>query len=762
VEIVTDLLRGDGFETQVTSHRASGQIVVVAFGRIVAAWPADDTVARDVFVASAFSLGLQGKTLAKLAFTSTTQVSRVRARVEEGGFAAVAVVGQVGRPAALSPTEQSRAKNLRQQGQSLTQIARTLRGSIASVGRLLKGVPAGTPTSATPAMLPRLTTVATEVAAEAPVAEAPVAEAPAAEAPVAEAPAAEAPVAEAPVAEAPAAEAPAAEAPALPSVSAAPTAPEAPRAGQPLAPDHRPHACRYAGTLLCSAALDALGLGDVLDRATVTRPETATYSARTVAVALCAAWAAGHPSIESMHERDPFALGVMLGLERSPSVRTLHRAVRQMTESLDPIQWWAGWMTELLRRRPPPVPVFGTDGHFQRYAGEAPIDKGYNTKRRIAEPGLSTVRVCDLSGMTYSDVAVPAADGLHLHVLTVARALRAAYGETEVPIILGFDRGGCTFEALNALAAEGFWYLTWVPATVTLDPLAPIVPAPATVGEVPWTHASLTHPSRLVVERDETTWLPATTNLPPWVDAPTALELLRGSRGRIENGIKSARAFAHIDRLTDRGALADRPDDRLVDNPAHRRLSALGRELEADWVSLNVELSSSSRSPRPREEILLDRDVNEVQSAAVAQQKAQTPAKVERQTIDPEARRTSLKVRNRQLLLPLKNALENSRRWLLTALGGALSPTDHAWDQDTRLRTLTALLRAPGTVSFGEDVVEVVLQFPLAPTAHQRLTDALVQLDTQALRFVDGDRAVRFRLAPRPTRASADSANPIE
>ena len=747
MEIVTDLLRGDGFETQVTSHRAGGQIVVVAFGRIVAAWPADDTVARDVFVASAFPLGLQGKTLAKLAFTSTTQVSRVRARVEQGGFAAVAVVGQVGRPAALSPTEQSRAKDLRQQGQSLTQIARSLRGSLASVGRLLRGVPAGTPTSATPAMLPRLTTIAAEpVVAEPVVAE----------------PVAEEPVAEEPVAEESAAEEPAAEEPALPSVSAAPSAPEAPRAGQPLAPDHRPHACRYAGTLLCVAALDALGLSDVLDRATAERPEAAIYPARTVAVALCAAWAAGHPSIESMHERDPFALGVVLGLERSPSVRTLHRAVRQMTAALDPIQWWAGWMTELLRRRPPPVPVFGTDGHFQRYAGDAPIDKGYNTKRRIAEPGLATVRVCDLSGMTYGDVAVPAADALHLHVLTVARALRAAYGEIEVPIILGFDRGGFTFEALNALAAEGFWYLTWVPATVALAPLAPLVPAPATVGELPWTHPSLTHPSRLLVERDETTWLPATTNLPPWVDTSTALELLRGSRGRIENGIKSARAFAHIDRLTDRGALADRPDDRPVDNPAHRRLSALERELEADWVSLNVELSSSPRSPRPREEILLDRDINEVQSVVVAKQKAQTPAKVERQTIDPEARRTSLKVRNRQLLLPLKNAMENSRRWLLTALGSALSPTDHAWDQDTRLRTLTALLRAPGTVSFSEDAVEVVLHFPLAPTAHQRLTDALAQLDKQALRFVDGERAVRFRLAPRPTRASADGANPIE
>ncbi len=624
-------------------------------------------------------------------------------------------VPTAGRPNALSPKEQARARTLRKQGQSLPQIAQTLRASLASIGRLLKGVPAGTPTSTIPATLPLVT------------------------------PAVEEPIVEEPI---------------VPSVSAAPPASEAPRAGQPLAPDHRPHACRYAGTLQCIAALDALGLGDVLDRATATRPESAIYPTRTIAAALCAAWAAGHPSIESMHERDPFALGVVLGLERSPSVRTLHRAVRQMTEALDPVQWWAGWMTELLRRRPPPVPVFGTDGHFQRYAGEAPIDKGYNTKRRLAEPGLATVRVCDLSGMTYGDVAVPAGDALNLHVLTVAQALRAASDGSEVPIVLGFDRGGFSFEALNALAAEGFWYLTWVPATVTLDPLAPIVPAPATVGEVPWTHPSLTHPSRLVVERDETTWLPATTNLPPWVDAATVLALLRGSRGRIENGIKAARSFAHIDRLTDRGALADRPDDRLVDNPAHRRLTALEHELEADWVSLTVALSSP-RLPRPRAEILLDRDVNAVQSVEVALQKKETPAKVERQRIDPEARRTSLKVRNRQLLLPLKNALENSRRWLLSALGSALSPTDHAWDQDTRLRTLTALLRAPGTVSFGEEVVEVVLHFPLAPTAHLRLTTALAQLDTQDLRFVDGVRGVRFRLAPRPTRA-ADGADSNE
>jgi len=38
-----------------------------------------------------------------------------------------------------------------------------------------------------------------------------------------------------------------------------------------------------------------------------------------------------------MHERDARGLGVVLGLERSPSVRTLHRAIAQMVDTYDPI-----------------------------------------------------------------------------------------------------------------------------------------------------------------------------------------------------------------------------------------------------------------------------------------------------------------------------------------------------------------------------------------------------------------------------------------
>ena len=63
-------------------------------------------------------------------------------------------------------------------------------------------------------------------------------------------------------------------------------------------------------------------------------------------------------------------------------------------------------------------------------------------------------------------------------------------------------------------------------------------------------------------------------------------------------------------------------------------------------------------------------------------------------------------------------------------------------------RTLTALVRAPGRMRFGKDLVEVELDLQLPPMPHARIAEALCALDGR-LRFEDG-RALRARLAPRP------------
>lgn len=723
MQVVTETLHGEGFEPQVTAHRADDQVVVVGFGRVIAQWSEADPVARDLFIAAALRIGWRGKTVAALSFSLPSYVSRVRSRVAEGGFAALAQRSQGGRPSTLTLVQRRRALRLRREGLALAPIAAKLGVALSTLGRALQGVGAGP--GATQEALALAASTTDTVQEPAPCDDGATCAPSTPRAPI------------------------------EPVEPVEPVEPEAPRAGDALAPDGAPHACRYAGTVLVAAAVQALGLDAVLAGASVQRPAKAIYAARQVVVAMSAAWASGHPSIESMHERDPFALGVVLGLARSPSVRTLHRAMVQMTAQLDPIQWWAGWMTELMRRCAPTIPVFGVDGHFKPYAGDAPIDKGWNTKRRLAERGLMTVRVNDLRGQTWSEVTVPAGDSLHAHVLGIAQALCEAQaldeGAVERPVLLAFDRGGFSFPVLNALGAQGAWYLAWVPATVTLPDLTTIAPADDGVGEQLWTHPSLTHPSRLLVERDGAVLVPATTNLPPWIDAATAMGLLRGTRGMQENAIKAARAFAHIDRLSDRGAHSLRPDDRPIDNPERRRLKGRRKALQGAWVELVQE--SPRDAERAQKDIDLDRLVNEVHQHVVAEQLASTPCKVARTSVDPEAQRAELKVRNRQLLLPLKNALENGRRWLLEALGEGLAPTDHAWDQDTRLRTLTALLRAPGRVRLHPDRVEVEVDLPLAPTAHRRLSAALARLDDRGLCFTDGSRAVHFRLAPRPARS---------
>jgi len=42
--------------------------------------------------------------------------------------------------------------------------------------------------------------------------------------------------------------------------------------------------------------------------------------------------------------------------------------------------------------------VYYVDDHFTAYAGKRPVAKGYNTRRRLDEPGHADTVVCDARG----------------------------------------------------------------------------------------------------------------------------------------------------------------------------------------------------------------------------------------------------------------------------------------------------------------------------------------------------------------------------
>lgn len=714
-----------GFERR----ELDGQVEILLHSRPVLSYSASDAVGRDFVIATLLHIGLRGKSVAQLCAMSEAHVTGVRKRVAAGGVEALAWRGKPGAPKKLTGCKLTKLRKLNAQGLTLSAIGRALNVHHSTVASALAGLGVERGAAVEQATLP-------EVGGRG----------------VAE------PLDEGAVRHEGTATG-SGPSESSPDAVAGQDEALAPGAELPVGPTEHPS--RYAGTVLLAAAMAKLGVPGALDEANVRRRDAALYDARQIVTALACAWVAGFESLESMHERDARGLGVVLGLERSPSVRTAHRAIGDMVEHFDPIALGTGLMRGLRAAGRDQPLLFGIDGHFKEYTGDAPIDKGWNAHKRMATKGLAVMLVHDTQGVTWLSLSADAGDALSQHVLTAARRLRHVHG-TEERIVLGFDRGGFCFDTLCALDREGFGYLAWVPGTATKPPLADVAPAQDGVGEVVWGHERLDHGARLLVQRDGDALLPAVTNLGPELEAAEAIRLLRLVRGVEENAIKAARASTHIDRLADRGVARQQPDDRLVDNPERAELREAKKKVEQRLARLDEEERVAGRRGRALAE---QRFLAELQEGIVAAKLRATPAKLPRVALEPGAIRAWLETKNRALLLPLKLAADNARRWLLAALSVALAPTDHGYDATAMPRTLMALLRAPGTVRFGSDRVVVTLDFPLPPTAHARIDEVLRSLDHQNLIFPDKrglnrnlPRQVVFRLEPRPTRATLPHA----
>jgi hypothetical protein len=736
-------------------RRDVGQdVVLFCRGLPVASFRQGDSIGRDVAIATLIRVGhgLKTDTIAELCGASHGWVCYVRQRLAEGGMDRVVERARRGPERALVGAKEERLREMHADGGSVREIARALGIAKSVIGREIKRLKLPRrgwrmKQGALPMASGAMPVVASETVDHA-------------EVQPDDEPPTEAPSSAPERSSTPSPEIEVAAETAIDLVEAAVEALDTSDGAQPdgvelvagarLASGPAEHPCRYAGTLLLCAAAAVLGVFSALDAAHVARPAASVYDAHGVLSALLAAWGAGYGSLEAMHERDARALGVVMGLERSPSVRTLHRAIAQMSARSDAIELNAALMRGVLFARLPERLWFGLDGHFKAYSGEQPIDKGWDSKRRLASKGIADVVVTDSDGFTWSTHPVAAGSTLGQHLVEIARTLRGVLG-SERPIVVTFDRGGFDFDVLGALDREGFHYVGYIPASVTLPDLGAVAPADDGVGEVAWSHGRLDHQARLIARRDGTSLIPMVTNLPTLIDTTTVVEQLRVHRGAQENAFKAARSFVHIDRLVDRGGASRAPDDRPIPNPARAALKSEQRQVAARIAELADQTPTSSG--RSRADINHDRFWAEVDRQHVESQLRSAPAKVPRVTIEPDAERAQLKTRHRLLLQPFKFAADNARRWLLGTLGTALAPSDTTYDLEATSRTLLALLHAPGVVRFEDEVVSVTLELPLPPTPHARLSDALDALDAHKLLFADGRRRVRFRLAPRPTRA---------
>src|SRR5258708_3733435 len=367
-------------------------------------------------------------------------------------------------------------------------------------------------------------------------------------------------------------------------------------AGEPAAPS------RYAGAMLAHAYLDRIGAEAILAAALPPGPARARYDDLALLTATSLAFALGVSSAEGTKHLIPAQAGLLAGIGRLPGLRTLRPRLASIAGRCDPLALQRQLGAAMLAADAPALHVYYVDDHFVPYEGARPVPKGWNTKRRHAQPGRAGTVVTDYHGRAVC-FADGGPSGLSAPLPPALAQLRRVLG-ADAKILLGFDRGGSspvTFGAVRDARAD---WITWRRA-----PLAPVTAAPRRY----WAGGRSGKPAEVLLLADETAEIkdygqarqitlleddaPVLQVLTSDATAPAAalLAWLR-SRWREENLFKYLEAHYGIHWLTDYHAdLED--DDHLTGNPMRKAARARLREAEAALAAAERHLAGVLSSP---------------------------------------------------------------------------------------------------------------------------------------------------------------------
>ena len=727
--------------------------VVIMVGRfMVFEFEASDAGMRNLAAVTLPEFGFTGRRVAEVLGITEEYVSELRGRVRREGSAAL--MAKRGRPPALRPAEVAKARRWREDGVANTEIGRRLGVHATTVARVLaRGEEPG---HEGPVAGPE---VAGRVAGWAPE-QAQLFDVAPAEAATTE------PTTTKPSATAPAVAGRGAGRLALVGEAASGAAPGAgsgcdvgpvePGSKVVLSGSSRVRVAsvrsRYAGATLLYGFFDGVGAEAIFG--SLRGAPARRYD--DVAVLTCAAagFALGIHTVEGAKHLGRDEAGAVVGLTRFPQLGTLRARLSALGGESDPVGLQRAFAAGMLGFDPAADPVYFVDDHFVAYSGAAPVAKGWNTKRRHAQPGRDDTLVVDARGRA---VVFSSAEptGLSSTLPGVLSQLRSVIGP-DAPVLLGFDRGGAypaTFAACRAAGADWVTYRR-----------APLVAATAT----PRRSWALRHGRRHTVSlADETVELkgygPA-RQLTLYEHGAPVLQVLtsdttsRGAalllwlraRWRIENMFKYSSAHNGIDALADY-RMDLRADDRKVANPkrAAARANLAAAETEAVTAEralaqmLNGPLSAGQKNralPGVHRRITTTAEALDTAKATLRT----VPAKIAANELDPDATIARPRLERRGLQMVLRLLAFNAEAWLAEHFNAYLA------DPDEYRAIVRNLLQHGGTIKYDNEKITVTLDRPDSPRVARSLQLLTQELNTLTAHIPGDPRPLTYHLADSP------------
>src|SRR2546425_1992728 len=164
---------------------------------------------------------------------------------------------------------------------------------------------------------------------------------------------------------------------------------------------------------------------------------------------------------EQLQGQPPGELGILLGLDRAPEVKTLRRKLAELAARRQATPFSQRLAERWVRDQAAAVGLLYIDGHVRPYHGTTQtLPEAYVTRRRLCMPATTDVWVQQQDAQPLFVVTAPANDDL-LAMLRreILPEVRRLVGERRVTMV--FDREGWSPKFFQELHTQGFDVLTY-------------------------------------------------------------------------------------------------------------------------------------------------------------------------------------------------------------------------------------------------------------------------------------------------------------
>ena len=219
-------------------------------------------------------------------------------------------------------------------------------------------------------------------------------------------------------------------------------------------------AVRYGGAMLALPAMLALGLLEAGGEAYGSL-KNGFYGLRATLLVLTFMALLRLRTPEQLQGHPPGELGVLLGLDRAPEVKTLRRKLWELTARQQAARFSRALTQRWVSENAEQVGLLYVDGHVRPYHGSAhKLPKAWVARRRLCMPATTDIWVNQQDAQPLFVVSAAANDKL-LAMLRqeILPQVRALVGERRVT--LAFDREGWSPKFFQEVFAQGFDVLTY-------------------------------------------------------------------------------------------------------------------------------------------------------------------------------------------------------------------------------------------------------------------------------------------------------------